>query len=50
MVRTQAASEMWAAIGRELADGKMPTIKAQLSGSKVEIRPGKARLLLNILE
>ena len=40
--RTQAASEMWAAIGRELADGKMPTIKAQFSGSKVEIRPGKA--------
>jgi len=40
--RSQAASEMWAAIGRELAQGKMPTIKNQFSGSKVEMRPGKA--------
>ena len=40
--RTQAASEMWAAIGRELADGKMPTIKNQMSGSKIEVRPNKA--------
>ena len=40
--KTQAASEMWAAIGRELADGKMPTIKNQMSGSKIEVRPNKA--------
>jgi len=40
--RSQAASEMWAAIGRELAQGKMPTIKNQMSGSKIEVRPGKA--------
>ena len=31
---------MWAAIGRELAQGKMPTIKNQMSGSKIE---GKTR-------
>jgi hypothetical protein len=40
--KTQAASEMWAAIGRELAEGKMPTIKNQMSGSKIEVRPNKA--------
>ena len=40
--RSQAASEMWAAIGRELAEGKMPQIKNQFSGSKIEVRPGKA--------
>ena len=40
--RSQAAAEMWAAIGRELAEGKIPTIKNQFSGSKVEVRPGKA--------
>jgi hypothetical protein len=40
--KTQAASEMWAAIGRELAEGKMPQIQSQLSGSKLEMRPGKA--------
>jgi len=40
--RSQASSEMWAAIGRDLAEGKMPSIKNQFSGSKVEIRPGKA--------
>lgn len=40
--RSQAASEMWAAIGRELAQGKMPQIKNQMSGSKIEVRPGKA--------
>src|SRR6056300_1900720 len=40
--RSQAAAEMWAAIGRDLAEGKMPTIANQFSGSKVEMRPGKA--------
>jgi hypothetical protein len=40
--RSQAASEMWAAIGRELAEGKVPQIKNQFSGSKIEVRPGKA--------
>ena len=40
--RSQASTEMWAAIGRELAEGKMPSIANQFSGSKVEMRPGKA--------
>jgi len=40
--RSQAASEMWAAIGRELSEGRMPQIKNQFSGSKIEVRPGKA--------
>ena len=39
--RSMASQEMWGAIGRSLMDGKMPNIKNQFGGSKVEIRPGK---------
>ncbi len=39
--KTQAYTEMWAAISRQLKDGKLPTIDNMISGNKVEIRPGK---------
>ena len=49
--RTQAASEMWAAVGRVFEmpsigfkglPTSVPNVKPQFSGSKVEMRPGKA--------
>ena len=39
--KSQAAQEMWSAIGRALSKGEMPTIKNQFGGSKIEIRPGR---------
>ena len=39
--RSMASQEMWSAIGKSMADGKMPTIKNQFGGSKIEIRPGR---------
>ena len=39
--KTQAYTEMWASISRQLKDGKFPTIDNMISGNKVEVRPGK---------
>ena len=39
--KTQAYTEMWAAISKSLKQGKLPSIDSQISGNKVEIRPAK---------
>ena len=39
--RSEASKEMFAAIGRALREGKIPTIKNQFGGSKIEVRPGR---------
>jgi hypothetical protein len=39
--KTQAYTEMWAAISKSLKQGKFPTIDSQITGNKVEIRPAK---------
>jgi hypothetical protein len=39
--KTQAYTEMWAAISKSLKQGKFPSIDSQISGNKVEIRPAK---------
>jgi hypothetical protein len=39
--KAMASQEMFAAIGRSLSEGKLPQIKNQISGSKIEIRPNK---------
>jgi hypothetical protein len=39
--RSEAAKEMFAAISKSLSEGKMPTIKNQFGGSKIEVRPGR---------
>ena len=38
--RTQANTEMWAAISRQIKEGKFPTIDSMITGNKVETRPG----------
>ena len=39
--KTQAYTEMWAAIGRSLKKGEMPSIDSMIQGNKVEVREGK---------
>jgi len=39
--KTQAYTEMWAAIGRSLKKGEMPSIDSMIQGTKVETREGK---------
>jgi len=39
--KTQAYTEMWAAISKSLKKGEFPSIDSQISGNKVEIKPAK---------
>ena len=39
--KTQAYTEMWAAISKSLKKGEFPSIESMIGGNKVEIRPGK---------